>query len=254
MGAFLELLERKRALWLDSHAYCERLLAGGQAPWLDVAAFVAWQRKAQGLLRPDVVVLPLAPAVAAWLEAHPDLRAAMATKSRATWPLKTLLADAALRAHLVELTRGLRAGSAGLPLALVLPAPRAWLALAYAQAHAAAPELDEDAGDGASVYLGDFLRTFGEAGVDALLLQESAGFVPRAAADFAGYQTVVNVAAHYRWDIGVELPAMPDPAVGLPGGCAFAIAGGAPVGAFRYAQIPVDAQPEQVLERLAQLR
>jgi len=253
MGAFLELLEHKPALWLDSHAYCERLLAGGRAPWLDVAAFVAWQRKAQGLLRPDVAVLPLAPAMAAWLEAHPELRAAMAAKARPTWPLKTLLADTALRAHLVELARGLRAGVAAVPLALVLPAPRAWLAQSYQQAHGGTPDLDDDAADSASVYLADFLRSFGEAGVDALLLQEAADFAPRSEADFACYQSVLNVAAHYRWDVGVELPGAAGP-VALPGGCAFAIAGGTPVGAFRYARIAVDAQPEAVLERLATLR
>src|ERR1043165_9304847 len=137
MGALGELLKRpKPVVWLDSHAYCARLLANDKAPWLDTAAFVAWQRKSMGLLKPDVISLPLVPAIDAWLAAHDDLRAAMAAKSRAVYPLKTLLADEALRAHLVELTRGLRGGGAGvggLPLALVLPWPRAWVAIAYRQ-------------------------------------------------------------------------------------------------------------------------
>jgi hypothetical protein len=51
MGEFIELLKQPRresVIWLDSHNYAGRLLAGGAPPWLEVAAFVAWQRKTQG--------------------------------------------------------------------------------------------------------------------------------------------------------------------------------------------------------------
>ena len=106
MGAFLELLRRPGGIfviWLDSHNYTGRLLAGGAPPWLDVSAFVAWQRKAQGLLKGSVSSLPVAPVATAWLEAHPDLRGAMGAKTRSVYPLKTLLADERLREHLVEM-------------------------------------------------------------------------------------------------------------------------------------------------------
>src|SRR5580704_13606917 len=45
MGEFIELLKQPRresVIWLDSHNYAGRLLAGGAPPWLEVAAFVAW--------------------------------------------------------------------------------------------------------------------------------------------------------------------------------------------------------------------
>lgn len=263
MAAFMDLLHNKpRALWLDDHAYCARLLAAGHAPWLDTGAFVAWQRKAQGLLKADVVSLPITAVIEAWLAAHPALRAQMAAKSRSTYALRTLLADEPQRAHLVELVQGLRAGLAGLPLALVLPAPRAWVLIAYTQAHGQSTEVGEDEADGASVYIADFLRAFGEAGVDALLLQQFE--------DGAGCQSLLNVAAHYRWDVGVQ-----GAATAVPAGVAFAIAEAARAavptgialpeafwegetkvanGAFSYAHIPVTAQPEAVLERLATLR
>ena len=128
MGAFIELLKRPgraSVVWLDSHNYAGRLLAGGAPPWLDVAAFVAWQRKAQGLLKSNVASLPVAPVVAAWLETRPDLREAMGAKTRAVYPLKVLLADEMLREHLVEMARGMRSAVGGL-LALALPSPRAW--------------------------------------------------------------------------------------------------------------------------------
>jgi hypothetical protein len=272
MGVFLELLKQPpRALWLDSHAYCAKLLADGAAPWLDVAACVAWQRKAQGLLKPSVTVLPLVPAIEAWLAAHPGLREAMRAKSRITYALKTLLADESLRGHLVELTRGLRAAVPGVPLALVLPTPRAWVAGAWAQAHgAAAAEVGDEDADSASVYVADFLRAFGDAGVDALLLEESAAGAPVSPAA-SDCQSVLNLAAHYRWDVGVQV-AQASP---LPAGCAFAVAPqaleGTPTGvvlaesfwnggllpagaAFHYLHIPSGAQPEGVLQRLATLR
>jgi hypothetical protein len=233
MGALGELLKRPQpVVWLDSHAYCAHLLAKGNAPWLDTTAFVAWQRKSMGLLKPDVVSLPLVPAIDAWLAAHPELAAAMAAKFRTVYPLKTLLADEALRAHLVELTRGLRVGVAGVsgpPLALVLPSPRAWVAIAYRQAHGAVVEVVEDEADSASVFIADFLRVFGEAGVDALMLEAPDG----GTADAATCQSVLNVATHYRWDV-----LTPD----------------ALHSNLRFLRIAPDAQPERVLQQIANLR
>src|SRR5260370_17107247 len=95
MGEFIELLKQpggESVIWLDSHNYAGRLLAGGAPPWLEVAAFVAWQRKTQGLLKSSVASLPLAPVVAAWLEVRPELRVAMGAKTRSVYPLNLLLA------------------------------------------------------------------------------------------------------------------------------------------------------------------
>jgi hypothetical protein len=124
-------------LWLDANDYASALLANGAPPWLDVAATLAWQRKAQGLLRSDVVSLPLAVVIDAWLAQNPALRTAMAAKSRLLAPLKVLLADEALRAHLAEMVRGMRAGFGDSVLALLIPSPRYWPALSYAQAFGA---------------------------------------------------------------------------------------------------------------------
>jgi hypothetical protein len=236
---------------------------------------VAWQSKLLGLLKPDLAELPLAPVVAAWLAEHPRLREAMAAKRRAVFPLRTLLADEALRGYLVELAKALRS-AVRLPLVVVLPSPRAWVGLAYRQAHDETAEVGDDEADGAAVYLADFLRSFGDAGLDALLLEEAADNEPASAESVALYQPVLNVAAHYQWELGLRLPSASDyrgEAAGfscliaprpLPGACAGlsvepafwsgAAAPAAPAGGFRYAEIPVDASPEQVLERLALLR
>jgi len=279
MGAFIELLKRPgraSVVWLDSQNYAGRLLAGGAPPWLDVAAFVAWQRKAQGLLKSNVASLPVAPVVAAWVETRPDLRDAMGAKTRAVYPLKVLLADEMLREHLVEMARGLRSAVGGL-LALALPSPRAWVALAYRQGHGKKVEVGEDEADSASMYVADFLRAFGEVGFDAVLLQEASEDQPASAEDLRAYQAVYNVAVHYKWDVGLQLPSPTALSGAAPADLAFVVAAdtvldGLPHGIalghafwngderpaiggvdFHFAEIPENAIPERVLERLASL-
>jgi len=277
MARLIDTAGQKRLLWLDHTDYSARLLAQGRSPWLDTAACVAWLRQAQGLLRPDVLALPLAEVATAWLDRHPELQTAMAGKAkRGHGPLKELLAADLLRVHVAGLASALRAALPGALFALVLASPRDWAAQAMAHAGGTAEAVDEDAVDAAAAGIAEFLRLFAQAGVDAVLLQEAR---PWAAAEvellLELYQPVANVARHYGWDWGVQLPeAAALPAGGAPG---FTIApascgvtpagltlpqafwqGGAPpareTGSFDHARIPADAHPETVLAQLAQLR
>jgi hypothetical protein len=277
MAAFIDRISSGGgiALWLDYTAYAGRLLAGGTVPWLDVSACAAWQRKAQGLLHSDVVSLPVAEVCSAWLESQPSLRSAMGARSRAVFPLKTLLADEALRTHLVDLSRALRGTVTGPVFALACPSPRHWVGEAYGQALGTAVDVGDDEADSAALYLADFLRAFGDSGVDTLLLVESPASEPGGAAGVACYQSALNVAAHYRWDIGLEVPggryeggdagldfviaphSLPGALTGLVVPETFWNDDSAPEpvnGGFRFAAIPPLATPERVLERLALLR
>lgn len=253
-------------VWVESTAYAARRLAGDAVPWLDAAAVVAWQRKAQSLLGSDVVALAAEPMCTAWVGAHPALARAMAAKRRPGFALRTLLGDAGLRAHLLEVVHGLRASFGGLPLALRLPSPWLWSALLGVT-------IDEDEADAAAVAIADFLRVFGESGLDVLLLDEPF----EAAAPALGlYQPVLNVAAYYRWEVGLSCGANACD-LDAGGGLSFAIAPRAPAGMpaglplppsfwsgaeasaprpgdFFYAEIPRDVAPETVLDRLATLR
>jgi hypothetical protein len=254
------------------------LLAGGAAPWLNAAELIAWQRKAQGLLKSDVVAVPLSALCGAWLSAHPELKSSMAEKRRAVYPLKTLLADAALRSHALEVVNGYRAVFAATPLALIAASPRAWLLEAHAQAHGADAEVEagDDEADSAAVYMADFLRSFSDSGVDVLLLDEQDLAQKLSASTLACYQAVANVAGHYGWDFGLRLSAagaedvesaglafvvaahaQADVRTGLEVSAEFwngADAGPAFPGGFRFVHIPEQAQPERVLERLEALR
>lgn len=295
MDSLKQAAQARRLLWLEHGGYAARLLAGGEAPWRDVAATLAWMRQAQGLLRSDVVTLPAGEVARALLAQAPgapaasassSLRQAMADKAaRPAGPLRVWLADTALRDHVAALLAGLRAALPGTLIALAVPAPRQWLRLAAAAAAAGVAgegqgevdEADEDSLDAAASYSADFLRHFGASGIDAVLLQEDRRWpdADSAALCLELYQPVANVAAHYGWSYGLQLPE----AIALPGGhlpgfviapaplegvlSGVAVPAGiwqgeplpaAPAGAFDHATIPPTAEPESVLAALARLR
>jgi hypothetical protein len=280
MAAFLEQVAASdhKLLWLDDADYSATLLAGGAAPWLEATAYVAWRRKAQSLLSSNVIAIPVARIFSAWLATDAQLRAASGAKTRANFPLKTMLAAADLRRHLAEIIVGLRSSFPRLAVALVCPSPRAWVSDAYhwAFGDAAQIEVGEEEVDAATLHSADFLREFGGSGIDTVLLEESAQSEPATTAEIEWYRSVLNVGAHYRWDMGLRLPgdrfAGDDPA-----GFSY-IVGPKPFGApcfgrviadefwrgddpdhslpydFRFSRIPSEIKPEVVLDRLALLR
>ena len=267
--------------WLEYVGYAGKLLAGGKVPWTAVDGAMAWLRQAQGLLRSSVVAVPVATIAAAWLDQNPALRVAMAGKSRTIFPLRTLLADPGLRAHLRGLVEATGASLSSLPLVAVIPSPRTWVGLAYDQAFAGSEvDIDEDAIDSAASYIADFLRELPQTMVAGILLDESGVTTPLSADTVALYQPIFNIANHYRWQVGILVPqagsgdAIAAAATGAPdfwitaepvaGKTCGVIIGDAiwsgaaaparPEGGFRYAAIPTDSQPESVLERLATLQ
>ena len=210
MAAFLEQVAASdsKLLWLDDADYSAVLLAGGAPPWLDATAYVAWRRKAQSLLKSNVIAVPVARIFSSWLANDAPLRAASGAKTRANFPLKTMLAAADLRRHLAEIIVGLRSSFPMLAVALVCPSPRAWVGDAYHWAFGDAAEIEvgEDEVDAATLHSADFLREFGGSGIDTVLLEESAQSEPATTVEIEWYRSVLNVGTHYRWDMGLRLP------------------------------------------------
>jgi hypothetical protein len=279
MAAFLERVAASdgKLLWLDDADYSAALLAGGAPPWLDATAYVAWRRRAQSLLKSNVIAVPVARIFSSWLANDAPLRAASGAKTRANFPLKTLLAAADLRRHLAEIVAGLRSSFPLLSVALVCPSPRAWVSDAYHWAFGDAAEIEvgEDEVDAATLHSADFLREFGGSGIDTVLLEESGQSEPASTAEIEWYRSVLNVGTHYRWDMGLRLPGERF-AGGDPGGFSYVV-GPKPFGArcfgrvvadefwrggdadispydFSFSRIPSDIEPEVVLDRLALLR
>ncbi|MBN3788443.1 hypothetical protein G3N94_16280, partial [Burkholderia sp. Ac-20353] len=171
----------------------------------------------------------------------------------------------------------LRAALPDAVFTLALPSPRDWAAQALVLA-GGAPDtvVDEDAADAAAACIADFLRSFATAGIDAVLMRESRTWdADEAALWLELYQPVANVARHYGWDWGLQVPSAiefgdthgPDFAI-APSACgqgptglvvpdAFWQGDALPApkpGTFDVADIPAAARPETVLERLALLR
>lgn len=264
------------SLWLDEHAYAARLLANDALPLLDIAGYVAFRRQTAALLKSDVTLVALDRLCSAWLSEHPELVAAMAGKTRAVAPLRALLGDEPLRAHLVATVTALRRAFLDKPLVVMLPSPRAWFGVAREQAGVEAVAGGQPEADSASVYVAEFLRAFGACELDGIVLAENPGDVPGAADELAWYQPVFNVASHFRWKTGIMFRDQTS-LEGVPGGVDFVVApssiGGVVTllsqppsiwsdgsvaaggkGPFVYAEIPPDAQPERVLAVIDALR
>lgn len=273
VGGLRDRIERgDRLLWIDYVVYASRLLVPGGVPWTDTAGTVAWYRRAQGLLGSDVVPIPLWPIATRVVTAAPGVLEQMRSKTRVTHALRALLSSDGLRSTSGELARALRVVFPQALLALSVPTPRDAIALAHGAATAGAldsPEIGEDEVDAAAPYLADFLRGFGDAGLDLLLLESTRTVDPD---DLQACRPMLNTARHFGWEVGLTAPGVG--LTSLPDGFDFLVgqaAGSAadelaprPVrvagvdagtdASFVFVQVPRDASPERVLAVLAQAR
>lgn len=259
-------------LWIDYLDYARRLFLGGDDPWGDPARFVNAFSQAQRLLNSDVIDVRVEDYMVSWLKRG---GAGLEPARRPTSDLKQILADEDFRNGLLAVLstlKDLAAGCAG--LALTLPSPRRWLRLSIARTGGDPAEpLDEDYVEMSAMYIADYMRVFADAGVSAVLLEEDGDPGPEA---IPLYQPILNVASGYQWSVGLLVPgemtwtpgdgidvcfAEPGPdaqsGVSVPEGYwtgkhkAFAFPDGC---GMAYVRIPEDANPEQVLERLAALK
>jgi hypothetical protein len=283
---------RFRPVWFDAVAYGRaRLLGGGDLPWQAPAELTSFFGKTQAMFGSDAVLADVADVFAQRAAADQALRAAMAARSRPGYALRTLLGDERARADAADAVGALAATKGAVPLVLTVPAPGRWLAAAAAQAHPGAAPPEAGQAETAAMYSADFLRTFGDAGVDGLLLDE--GPVPAGQlTDPEAYRPVLNVAEHYGWPVLIRTEAAaawphgPVPGVALWIGSAVpapvpapvpadtdAAAGGGAPGRWGVvagpdfwadadppadadlvlAQIPAQADPEAVMKRVRAL-
>lgn len=253
-------VDGRRAVWLDYLDYARRLFVGQGPAWPDAAAVLAWHRQAQGLLGSDVVELD----ALAYLSDAVAADAGLIEGGSATRVLRQLLGSGELRERFVAIVRALgETYGAAAPIAVRLGTPARLLEWVAEQRGEGGSTADPDDAEMAAMYAADFLRALADAPVAALLL---AAPVQGAPLDADIRQPMVNVAAHYRWSVGL-LGA-------VAGDVDFAITGtgdaeglllpdsfwsgetppALPENGFVYARIPADAEPEAVLARLASLR
>ncbi len=204
---------RARSIWFDAVSYGRaKLLGGAGVPWTSPAELSSFFAKIGGMFRSDAVLVDLADLFAQRTAADQQLRAAMATRSRPGYALRTLLADEQARSIAAEAVRVLAATSGPVPLVLTVPTPGRWLVAAGQQAQRAqrggsdpGPP-DAAQAETAAIYSADFLRMFADTGVDGLLLDE--GRVPAGELIHPeAYRPVLNVADYYEWPVLIQTDA-----------------------------------------------
>lgn len=219
MGRTLrQTIAEGRRTWIDFYRFAESLF-GMKVPWLDEIAFSSFHARVQGLLRSDVITLPVADVANALLASDKALSAAMASKTRCVYPLRRLLEEDRLRRVVANLLGVLRDAHPQAPLVLGIPSPRLWLASAYESVKGGPPPAsaasDMDAAESAAVYIADFLRNFQASGVDALLVVEAPGEAPVDAEQLSAYQAIIRCVRHCQWEVGLlDAAALSTPAIG----------------------------------------
>jgi len=198
---------RARPVWFDATAYGQaRLLGGGDVPWDSPAELSSFFAKIGGMFRSDAILGDVADIFAQRAAADQQLRAAMASRSRPGYALRTLLGDEQARGPAVEAVRVLAATSGTVPLVLTVPAPGLWMVAAAQQAGSDPGPPDAGRAETAAIYSADLLRLFAGAGVDGLLLDE--GQVPAGELIHPeAYRPVLNVADHYEWPVLIQAEA-----------------------------------------------
>jgi len=265
--------------WIDFDAYTKKLLlAKGENPWTTPAAYTAYYSQAVGLVKADVAAINFWDLCAHWMQEDAAAIPSMAGRSRPTVALKTMLETVSLRELLAEVIVAINNNfGTRLPLVLVMPSPRSLLIKAHAAANQVVIEPTESHIDTAAMYCADFIRYYSETPLSGILLEESPDSLPAGGEELSWYQPIFNVAKHYRWSVGLNLPS--DQECDIPDGIDFVISPGAqgehhkylgknitqelwdenaevyiPDAGFVYLSIPEDIRPESVLDTLASVK
>ncbi|MBI9000160.1 hypothetical protein M0E87_07545 [Corynebacterium sp. CCM 9185] len=252
--------DRRTAVFLDHVPFGERVILHGELPYLDAPATASYYGQAQGMLNSDATVIDVGALYDAVLASNADLRTAMGTRSRTGYALRTMLADdsaATVTARILTAT----SHTSRVPFLLRLPSPLIWLAqAAEATGNTDFSSITADHAESAAMYVADWLRRFVDAPVVGLILdgRRAGAYAELPPEDIDAYQPVINAAEHIGWSVllqtegGVEVAgedvrgATIDPGYWLGTGTV-------PQADFLVTQIPAEAEPETVLERLEAL-
>lgn len=274
-------------LWIDFNVYAKKLLLGdGENPWASPAEYMSFYSQAHSLVKADIVVLNVWDLFQHWMQEDKEAIPSMSAKRRVSFALKTMLEAYPPRELLAEVITALNNNYGGsVPMVLVMPSPRSFIAKAHKAANNVDVEPDESNVDSAAMYVADYLRYYSETEISGVLLMEDPQLMPASGKEFSWYQPVFNVAKHYRWSVGVHLPSIDDGFV-VPDDIDFTIVPAQSTAAanamglditqslwdgqavnglaaqelvnndnsFYYLSIPADTKPESVLETLSDLR
>ena len=253
---------RATAVVIDHERYAQKvMLQGKPIPWSDPVRYAQFMGQAQSLLRPDVTLLDLGAFYDFTLENDRAFATSLATRSRIGFALKTLLGETKVAGRAVELATVV-AQTSRTSLVLTIPSPIVWLAKTHIAAGlGSVAALEPEHAENAAMYVADWLRRFAALPLAMVVLDERwTGLAWTFSVEDAAYVPVTNVVEHYRWNVGRRTEAgirtLGSELHGASVPPRFWLSDDEPVppGDFLVAEIPADAVPELVLERLGTLK
>ncbi|HBI04744.1 MAG TPA: hypothetical protein DDY49_12030 [Paenibacillaceae bacterium] len=279
----------KQRVWLDFIPYANRLFAAGREDiWSNADTFISNFSHWQGLLRSDILSIPLYDFYADWINENMDLLQTWAGK-KATFSLKKLLAAEKPRKEISDVLIGLHNLYKGAqPFVLRFPSPQKWLQLLHPMVRPGQElMISEEDIEVASMHLAEYLRNFSSHGLSAIVMEENNQLNMMSNQVCTLYQPVFNLAKHYQWSVGIHLEESVDESLEITDKIDFYLFGnsdfttllhqwekGNNIGGglnrdfwskqqvlperlqakFMYGEVPEDAEPETVLSQLKWLR
>lgn len=200
-------MDLKSKVWLDFIRYAKRLFSGGRNDiWQNPNTFLSVFSQGQGLLRSDVLSIPVGEVYLKLLERESGLVEEWSGK-RPTFVLKKLLALDEPRKFITEVLDGLQNLYRGVhPIVLTLPSPQKWLQWLHKVVRPGQEiSINNDDVEAAAMYLAEYVRAFSTSGLAAIVLEEPDDPVFHIKEAITLYQPIVNLANHYQWSVGISL-------------------------------------------------
>jgi hypothetical protein len=200
-------MDLKRKVWLDFIPYAKRLFSSGRNDmWQNPDTFLSVYSQGQGLLRSDVLSIPVGQVYLNVLERESGLVEEWAGK-RPTFALKKLLALDEPREFLKEVLAGVQSLYRGSqPIVLTLPSPQLWLQWLHTEVRPGQEiSINCDDVEAAAMYVAEYVRAFSTSGLAAVVLEEPVDPVIHHKEAINLYQPIVNLANHYQWAVGLSL-------------------------------------------------
>lgn len=201
----LQLFDGKK-IWINFISYADRLFSGGRNDlWSNPDTFISVYSQGQGLIRSDVLGIPIVEVYGHFLKRDKEIYKAWVGR-KPTYALKKLLALEEPKNYVKEVLSGLQnLYQESLPVALVLPSPETWVHMIHEKVNPG-EELDmtDRLVEAASMYLAELLRSFSTYGLSAIVIKEESSSMQR----ISLYEPLINVSRHYKWVVGLELPGV----------------------------------------------
>jgi hypothetical protein len=200
---FLKINSNNRAIWLDFIEYANLMFnQEKQNIWSNPVTFLSVYGQGQSLLHSDVISIPLKHFYTNYLKEHPDEIEALKGK-KLKIAVKKILSLVAPKQIIQEVLKGIcHLYKDKQPILLTIPSPQLLLREACGLIGGNSGDIDENLLDAASMYLAELLRSFSEAGLSGIVVEESTeSILPFPKIDPL-YQPFINVAHHYQWLIG----------------------------------------------------